>query len=175
MDEVELRNIMYTAQLGIPSPLVIRYPRGRGVNPEWRLPFSKIETGIAQELKRGNRLALLTIGPVGNVVAGVLEEMGQPEALGHYNMRFAKPLDETRLKEVFEHYEHIITVEDGCIAGGFGSAVLEYANSNGYRPPIKILGVPDSFLGHGTVEELHAQAGIDAAAIRNHINSILHA
>lgn len=175
MDEVELRNIMYTAQLGIPSPLVIRYPRGRGVKPDWRLPFRKIETGISEELKRGNRLALLTIGPVGNIVAGLLEEMGQPESLGHYNMRFAKPLDEKRLREVFEHYEHIITVEDGCISGGFGSAVLEYANNNGYRLPIKILGVPDSFLGHGTVEELHAQAGIDAAAIRNHINSILHA
>lgn len=175
MDEVELRNIMYTAQLGIPSPLVIRYPRGRGVKPDWRLPFRKIETGISEELKRGNRLALLTIGPVGNIVAGLLEEMGQPESLGHYNMRFAKPLDEKRLREVFEHYEHIITVEDGCISGGFGSAVLEYANNNGYRLPIKILGVPDSFLGHGTVEELHARAGIDAAAIRNHINSILHA
>lgn len=175
MNEVELRNMMYTAQLGTPSPLLIRYPRGRGVKPEWRLPFQKIETGVSQELQQGSRLALLTLGPVGNVVTGVLKELGQPETIGHYNMRFAKPLDENRLKAVFEHYEHIITVEDGCISGGFGSAVLEYANSKGYKQPIKILGVPDSFLEHGTVEELHARAGIDATAIRNLINTILHA
>ncbi len=175
MNEVELRNMMYTAQLGSSSPLVIRYPRGRGVKAEWRLPFQKIETGVAEELQKGSRLAFLTLGPVGNVVTGILKELGQPETIGHYNMRFAKPLDEKLLKAVFEHYEHVITVEDGCISGGFGSAVLEFANDKGYRQPIKILGVPDSFLEHGTVEELHSRAGIDAAAIRKHINTILHA
>jgi 1-deoxy-D-xylulose-5-phosphate synthase len=175
MNEVELRNMMYTAQLGMPSPLVIRYPRGRGCTTQWKLPFDKIETGLSEELKQGTRLALLTLGPVGNTVAGILEEMGQPETLGHYNMRFLKPLDEERLDTVFERYDHIITVEDGCISGGFGSAVLEYANKVKYKQPIKILGVPDRFLEHGTITELHAEAGIDAATIRNEINLVLHA
>ena len=175
MNEVELRNIMYTAQLGMPSPLVIRYPRGRGCTTQWKLPFDKIETGISEELKQGTRLALLTLGPVGNTVAGILEDMGQPETLGHYNMRFVKPLDEERLDTVFERYDHIITVEDGCISGGFGSAVLEYANKVKYKQPIKVLGVPDRFLEHGSITELHAEAGIDAATIRDEINLVLHA
>jgi 1-deoxy-D-xylulose-5-phosphate synthase len=166
---------MYTAQLGLSSPIAIRYPRGRGTTPDWKGPFNTVDIGISIELKRGSRLAILSLGHVGNMVCELLNTMGQPEALGHYNMRFAKPLDEAQLAFIFAHYEHVITIEDGCIAGGFGSAVLEYANKMHFQKPIKTLGVGDEFLEHGSIDELHADAGIDAAALRDHINTFLHA
>ncbi len=174
MNEPELRNILYTAQLGIDFPLAIRYPRGRGVTREWRQPFEKIPMATSVELKRGSRVAVLTIGPVGNTVSEVLEAMGHPKEVGHYNMRFVKPLDEARLRFIFGHYDQLVTVEDGCIPGGFGSAILEYANEMQYNQTIKVLGVADRFLGHGTIAELHAQAGIDAGAIRDLLNSLLY-
>ena len=170
MNETELRNMLYTAQQGLSGPLAIRYPRGRATTANWKQPFETIEMGRAQELKRGNQLAILTIGPVGNTVSAVLDEQDSPGAIGHYNMRFVKPLDADCLKSIFESYEALITVEDGCVAGGFGSAVLEYANACEYRHPIRVMGIGDSFLEHGTQEELQAEAGIDAAAIRRQIN-----
>lgn len=169
MDEVELRNIMYTAQQGLDLPIAIRYPRGRGAVFNWRQPFKTIELGTARELRRGNRLAILSIGPIGNVVKKAIEASSHPEEVGHYDMRFAKPLDTKTLDHVFTHYQYVATIEDGCKKGGFGSAVLEYANQKSVQKPIEIMGIGDSFMEHGTIEELHRLAGIDFDAILNFI------
>ncbi|MBT8314627.1 MAG: 1-deoxy-D-xylulose-5-phosphate synthase [Maribacter sp.] len=175
MNEVELRNIMYTAQLGLDYPIAIRYPRGRGVIANWQLPFDKIELGISQELKKGTTIAVLTIGHIGNTVKSVIDDLDRPEQVGHYNMRFIKPLDHNQLRLIFDHYKHIITVEDGCKTGGFGSAILEFANENAYKTPIEVLGIEDNFVEHGTIEELHELIGIDAKSIKRHINKIINA
>lgn len=174
MNEGELRNMLYTAQLGLPHPIFIRYPRGRGVSPNWQRPFQEIPVGIGQELRQGTHIAILSLGPCGHTVASVLDGISEKPCPGHYNMRFVKPLDEDLLHRIFQHYHHIITVEDGVTAGGFGSSVLEFANRENYRQSIHMLGIPDRFLEHGTQEELYRDAGIDAAAIRNQINRILH-
>ncbi len=175
MNELELRDMMYTVQLGISYSVVIRYPRGRGVIKQWRLPFKKMELGVSEELKIGSKIAVLTIGHIGNTVIDLIKELDHSGTIGHYNMRFVKPLDTERLQYIFETYEQIITVEDGCKIGGFGSAVLEFANTMGYRKPIEIFGVDDVFLEHGTVEELHKIAQIDSISIKNYINNILDA
>ena len=175
MNEVELRNIMYTAQLGLDYPIAIRYPRGRGVIGNWQLAFNKIAIGISQELKKGTTIAVLTIGHIGNTVQSVIDDLDLPERVGHYNMRFIKPLDHNQLRLIFDHYKHIITVEDGCKTGGFGSAILEFANENAYKTPIEVLGIEDNFVEHGTIEELHELTGIDAKSIKRHINKIINA
>ena len=175
MNEVELRNILFTAQEGVDFPLAIRYPRGRGVIRDWQQPFEKIPIGVSQELKRGSRIAVLSIGTIGNAVSEALRQLGQPGEVGHYNMRFVKPLDRKMLRFIFEHYEQLITVEDGCIAGGFGTAVLEYAGEMQYKQPVKILGVEDRFVEHGTVEQLHELAGIGPVAIREQLNKLINA
>ena len=174
MNERELRNMLYTAQLGLSHPLVIRYPRGRGVFPDWQLPFEEIPMGKGQPLREGTGIGIMSLGPCGNTVAGVLDEMPDCRNPGHYNMRFAKPLDEALLHQVFRQYQHIVTIEDGVAAGGFGSSILEFANREKYKQPVYVLGIPDRFLEQGTPEELYRDAGIDAAAIRNQINSILY-
>lgn len=175
MNEMELRDMMYTAQLGLRGPLVIRYPRGKGIHRNWKRPFTRMETGVSQELKRGSRIAVLTVGPIGNMVSDIIDSLGSPDSIGHYNMRFIKPLDQKQLRFILTHYEHIITVEDGCRAGGFGSAVLEFANEIKNNRTITIFGVKDQFLEHGEIEELYAETGIDAAAIKNCITEILNA
>jgi 1-deoxy-D-xylulose-5-phosphate synthase len=172
MNEVELRNIMYTAQLGLDGPIAIRYPRGKGTILNWRLPFEKIDIGKSVELKKGTKIAVLTVGPIGNSMTHMIEGLKSPQKVGHYNMRFIKPLDEDLLHEVFRHYQYIITVEDGSKIGGFGTAILEFANSHNYRNTIEIFGVPDSFIGHGTVEELQKLTKIDVLSIKNYINEI---
>lgn len=174
MNEIELRNIMYTAQLGISHPIAIRYPRGRGVLEHWQLPFEKIEIGSAEELKKGNKIAILSIGHIGNSIDKIVSESKHADALGHYNMRFVKPLDRKTLTKIFTSYEHIITIEDGCAIGGFGSAVLEFANAYGYKNPIQVFGLGDGFLEQGTIEELHGVAGIDPQSIEVYINSLFH-
>ena len=175
MNEIELRNIMFTAQIGLSHPIAIRYPRGRGVLAEWRGPFKKMAIGIAQELKNGTRIAILSIGHIGNMITEMLKEMQQPKEIGHYNMRFIKPLDEGRLKEIFSRYEHVITIEDGCKIGGFGSAILEFSNRNGVVRPIKIFGIEDSFIEHGTTEELHGIAEISLGKVKEYITPLLNA
>lgn len=172
MNETELRNIMYTAQLGLEGPIAIRYPRGRGTTLNWRLPFEKIEIGKSVELKKGTKIAVLTVGPIGNSMPNMIEGLESPEEVGLYNMRFIKPLDETLLHGVFRHYRHIITVEEGSKVGGFGTAILEFANSHNYRNTIEIFGIPDSFIGHGTVEELQKLTKIDVLSVKNYINEI---
>lgn len=173
MDEVELRNIMYTAQLGLNQPIAIRYPRGRGVSLDWKTPFTTIPIGVSKELKKGSKIAILSLGPLGNSVSDLIEAMGNPEAIGHYNMRFVKPLDKKCLQMVYETYDHIITIEDGCKMGGFGSAILEYANECKHLKPIKIFGIEDFFIAHGTVEELQQVAQIDPVSFMTYLNELL--
>ena len=169
MDEVELRNIMYTAQKGLDLPIAIRYPRGRGAVLNWRQPFQEIEMGTARELRSGKKTAILSIGPIGNEVVKAIEASSHPEEVGHFDMRFAKPLDTKTLDHVFARYEYVATIEDGCVKGGFGSAVLEYANQIKVAKPVTIMGISDNFVEHGTIEELHRLAGIDFDAILNFI------
>lgn len=173
MNEQELRNIMYTAQLGLAHPIAIRYPRGRGSETDWNLPFKKIPIGVSQVLKKGSAIAILSVGPIGNMVVQVIKELGSPTEVGHYNMRFVKPLDKAMLKQILETYQHIITIEDGCKIGGFGSAVLEYANELGVPKTLKIFGIEDVFVEQGTLQELHKLAQIDAVALKKYIKNIL--
>ncbi|WP_422084231.1 1-deoxy-D-xylulose-5-phosphate synthase [Ulvibacterium sp.] len=175
MNEVELRNIMFTAQLGVPGPIVIRYPRGRGTTLNWKQPFQEIAIGSSQELKRGSKIAILSVGPIGNRVGKVIDENDNDQQIGHYDMRFIKPLDTNRLEHIFQNYEHIITIEDGCKAGGFGSAILEKANEMRYQGRIHIFGIDDVFLQHGAMDELHQLAEIDATSLKNFLNRIFDA
>ncbi len=171
-NEMELRNIMYTAQLGLPNPIAIRYPRGSGTTVDWKLPFQEIAIGSSQELKKGSKIAILSIGPLGNRVGRVIDRNENNQQIGHYDMRFLKPLDTNRLDYIFQNYEHIITIEDGSKAGGFGSAILEKANEMKYTTQIHMLGIDDVFLEHGTVDELQQLAELDANSLRNLLNRI---
>jgi 1-deoxy-D-xylulose-5-phosphate synthase len=173
MNEAELRNIMYTAQLGLPHPIAIRYPRGRGVTVDWRSPFEEIALGTARKLRKGTRLAVLTIGHMGNMLSEVIASMPERNLIGHYDMRFVKPLDTQTLSAIFKQHAHILTVEDGCKMGGFGSAILEYANAIGAKNHITILGIDDVFIEQGTVDQLQKKAKIDADTIKNQIRFIL--
>ena len=174
MNEIELRDIMYTAQLGLGHPIAIRYPRGRGVILDWQQDFKKIPIGISQELKKGTKIAVLSIGHIGNMVGSLLKGLKDNHLIGHYNMRFVKPLDTVMLHKIFSTYEQVITIEDGCKIGGFGSAILEYANEIHSFVPVKIFGIEDIFLEHGTVEELQKMAKIDISTLKNYINNLLN-
>lgn len=174
MDEHELRRMMYTAQLPGKGSFVIRYPRGNGVLVDWKCPLEEIEVGKGRKLHDGNDVAVLSVGPLGNDVAGIIKEHEASDAavkisIAHYDMRFVKPLDEAILHEVGKKFKRIVTVEDGARNGGFGSAVLEWMSDNGYMPSIKRLGLPDQFIEHGTVPELREIAGIDKESIRKSV------
>lgn len=158
---IELRNIMFTAQKGINFPIAIRYPRGRCKLLNWKTSYKTIEIGKGICLKEGKNIAVLSIGTTANTVTDVIENNSKFETIGHYDMRFVKPLDKSLLHSIFNNYKAIITIEDGTIIGGFGSAILEYANTNNYKIPIEILGVKDKFTQHGTVEELKAINGLN--------------
>ncbi len=174
MNEVELRNLMYTAQLDNKGPFAIRYPRGRGVTADWKQPMQEIIVGKGRKLRDGDDLAILSIGHVGNFAGEAIEELeAQNYNIAHYDMRFVKPLDEQLLHEVGRKYKHIITVEDGTIKGGFGSAVLEFLNENGYKTLVKRLGVPDRFIEHGTQEELYRECGYDVQGIIKEIKTLI--
>lgn len=167
MNEQELRNLMYTSQLpSTTNPFVIRYPRGEGVMPEWRTPFEKIEIGKGRKLKDGKGIAILSFGHPGNFAASAIRDV-KAEGInpGHYDMRFVKPIDAELLHEVFSKYNKIITIEDGTIVGGFGSAILEFMNEHGYKADVKILGIPDRLVEHGTPKQLYEEIGLDANAI----------
>ncbi|MBU2905074.1 1-deoxy-D-xylulose-5-phosphate synthase [Arenibacter algicola] len=174
LNEIELRDIMFTAQLGLGQPIAIRYPRGRGVTLDWKQKFNKIPIGISQELKKGTKIAVLSIGHIGNMVGELLKSVNDRDQIGHYNMRFVKPLDTIMLQKIFSTYENVITIEDGCKMGGFGSAILEYANEMHSFVPIKIFGIEDIFIEQGTVEELHKIAKIDISTLKNYINNLLN-
>ncbi|HDZ15431.1 hypothetical protein LCGC14_1371300 [marine sediment metagenome] len=174
MNETELRNIMYTAQLGLQHPIAIRYPRGRGVQVDWQTPYESIEIGSSRELRKGSKIAVLSIGNMGHLVTESMA-MLDTDCIGHYDMRFVKPLDKKRLYTIFETYEYVITIEDGCKAGGFGSAVLECANDMGHANKIIILGIDDIFLEHGTTEELYREARIDALSLKDQLKILIDA
>lgn len=171
MNEVELRNIMFTAQLGLQHPIAIRYPRGRGVTKDWKQPFKKIEIGNSEELKKGTEIVVLSIGHIGNMVASVLDDFGDRK-IGHVNMGFVKPLDTNKLMSIFNKYSTIVTIEDGCKIGGFGSAILEFANANSFTNKVHILGIDDVFVQHGNVEQLHELNNIGANSFKAFIESL---
>jgi 1-deoxy-D-xylulose-5-phosphate synthase len=175
MNESELRNLMFTAQSENNTlPFVIRYPRGEGVMVNWRTPFEEIVVGKGRKIKDGDDVAILSFGHPGNFVTTAIREL-RTQGLNpaHYDMRFVKPIDEEMLHEVFSKFDKIITVEDGTIIGGFGSAVAEFMALNGYKADIKMLGIPDRLVEHGTLKELHRECGYDAAGIAEAVRAML--
>lgn len=175
-DEKELRRMMYTAQLPGMGPFVIRYPRGRGRLTEWHCPLEKVEVGTARKLKPGKDLAVLTIGPIGNLAADAIEKAEKELSgvqIAHYDMRFLKPIDEKALLEIAQTFDKIITLENGTRKGGLGSAVLEFMADNGFTPQVKVLGLPDEFVEHGSVPELLRLTGLDTDSIYNDIKTML--
>ena len=175
MNEAELRNLMYTAQLESTGlPFVIRYPRGEGVMPEWKTELKEVQIGKGRKLKDGEEIAVLSFGHPGNFAASAIREVKQYGInAGHYDMRFAKPLDEEMLHEVFTRYSKIITVEDGTVVGGFGSAVLEFMSRHNYHAQVKMLGIPDRIVEHGTLKELHRECGYDLNAIAETLREMM--
>ncbi len=172
-NEVELRNIMFTAQLDLKYPIAIRYPRGRGRMMDWKQPFSEIGIGKGIQLKEGTALAILSVGTIANSVSEAIELIDNPELVSHVDMRFVKPLDEVLLHTVFKTHTSIITIEDGVISGGFGSAVLEFAMHHNYHVPIKCLGIPDEFVEHGSTDELFKSVRLDSKSIKAIIDAQL--
>lgn len=167
MNEIELRNLMYTAQLESTTlPMVIRYPRGEGVLPDWKAPFAKIDIGTGRKLKDGDTIAILSIGHPGNFATQAVRNLKTYGInAAHYDMRFVKPLDEEMLHEVFSKYSKVITVEDGTTIGGFGSAILEFMAAHQYNADVRMLGIPDRLVEHGTLKQLHRECGYDAQGI----------
>jgi len=171
-DEIDLRNILYTASLGLNQPIAIRYPRGRGKFADFRKQvlenrFQNIEIGKAHVLKSGSKMAILSTGFIGNNVSLALNSISNSDKIAHYDFGFVKPLDEKLLHEIFTTFDTVITIEDGIIKGGFGSAIIEFAAENNYRKTIKTLGIPDSFIEHGTIEELQQICGIDVKSLKD--------
>lgn len=171
MNEAELRNLMYTAQLPrSEQAFTIRYPRGQGVMPNWRTRMEEIKIGTGRKLRDGEEIAILTIGHIGNYAVEVCNKFQKKKiAIAHYDMRFVKPLDEALLHEIFFRYKKLITIEDGCIQGGFGSAVLEFMSDNNYTAEIKRLGIPDLVIEHGEQKQLHQECGFDPEGIEKAI------
>ena len=173
MDEHELRHLMYTAQLPDKGPFVIRYPRGCGVLTDWRCPMQELPVGRGRKLFDGEDTAVLSLGPMGNVVAKVVRELREEGiSVAHYDMRFLKPIDEDILREVGTTCRRIVTVEDGVIRGGLGSAVIEYMADHNLHPEVIRLGLPDKFVEHGTPEELYHIVGLDAENIKKKISGL---
>ncbi len=175
-DEQELRRLMYTAQLPDQGPFVIRYPRGRGVLTNWECPLEAVEVGKGRKLKDGSDLAVITIGPIGNTAAKAITEAENTHncSIAHYDLRFLKPLDEALLHEIGKKFSRIITIEDGVLKGGMGSAVLEFMSDNNYTPMVKRMGIPDHFIQHGPVNALYSICGIDQTGIYNTLIHILN-
>ena len=171
MNEHELRRLMYTAQLPDKGPFVIRYPRGRGVLTDWKCPLEELPIGKGRKLKEGKDMAVITLGPIGNLAAKAIEraEQASGKSIAHYDLRFLKPLDEAMLHEIGKQFKQVITIEDGALNGGMGSAVLEFMADNNYQPNISRIGIPDNFIEHGTVPELYKICGMDEESIVNKI------
>ena len=166
---------MYTAQLPDKGTFVIRYPRGRGVLTDWHCDFEEIPVGKGHLLRKGNDIAVLSIGPIGNQVSKAIQELQEeqfPYSVAHYDMRFLKPIDEEILEEVGQRFKYVITIEDGIRNGGMGSAVVEWMSDHQYTPRIVRLGLPDRFVEHGSVAELQSLLGIDCAGIKKAIKEI---
>ena len=167
MDEHELRKLMFTAQLPDQGPFAIRYPRGRGVKVDWKCPLEAVQVGKGRKLKEGKDIAVLTLGPLGNEAAKAIASAEQKsgKSIAHYDLRFLKPLDEEMLDEIGQNYTSVVTVEDGTLKGGMGSAILEFMSDRGYTPTVRRIGIPDAFVQHGTPKELYQLCGMDAESI----------
>ena len=174
MNEHELRKLMYTAQLPNKGPFAIRYPRGRGVLVDWECPLEEVEVGKGRKLKEGKDIAVLSLGPIGNEAMNAIAsaEAKSGKSIAHYDLRFLKPLDEGMLDEIGKNYTSIVTIEDGVLKGGMGSAILEYMADHGYTPKIRRIGIPDCFVQHGTPNELYKICGMDATSIENVLLSL---
>lgn len=169
-DERELRRLMFTAVQPDMGTFVIRYPRGKGSLVDWRCPLETVEVGKGRLMRKGNDVAFLTLGPIGKVMESVIDEAEkQGVSVAHYDMRFLKPIDTDILREVGEKFKYVITLEDGCVTGGLGSAVVEYMVENGYTPHVKVMGIPDKFIEHGTPEELYRVCGMDKDSVLSSI------
>jgi 1-deoxy-D-xylulose-5-phosphate synthase len=169
LNEIGLQNILYTAQLGLDHPIAIRYPRGRGVISDWQRKnfgnYEKIKIGSANCLQHGTETAVLSNGPIGKNVTSALSNLNNPDAIAHYDFAFVTPLDEKELHSIFNTFKKIITIEDGVVKGGFGSAILEFAAKNKYTTTIQLLGIPGEFIEHGTVEQLQQYCNIDIKSL----------
>lgn len=174
MNESELRNMMFTAQLPEGGPFVIRYPRGQGVLPNWKTPFEQLEIGKGRKICDGEDVAILTIGHIGNYAAEACSKLNDSDIFpAHYDVRFIKPLDEALLHEVFSKFKKVITVEDGCLPGGFGSSIVEYMTDHGYSAQVVRLGIPDTIIEHGEPERLHKECGYDVESIKAAVIKLL--
>ena len=174
-NEIELRNLMFTAQQHDMGPFVIRYPRGKGTVVDWRQPMKSLAIGKGECLKGGKDLAVISIGTMANPVQKAIEKVEKEynASVAHYDIRFLKPLDELMLHEIAKKFRQIITIEDGILQGGFGSAVLEFMSDHNYSIQVKRLGIPDSFIEHGTPDELYSMLGLDIESIKKHISDSL--
>lgn len=168
-DAVALRNMMYTVQLGLDFPIAIRYPRGRGHLINWKQPFKAIEIGKGECLKQGKDVAILSIGTMAKNVEDAITNLG----VSHYDMAFVKPLDEALLHKIFKTYQAVVTIEDGTVVGGFGSNILAFANSNGYKQHIEVLGIADKFIEHGSVHQLQQLQHLDSVSIKQKVEHLL--
>ena len=168
-NEIELRNIMYAAQKGLQHPIAIRYPRGRGVTPNWKSEFKAIEIGTGVQLNQGDNLAILSVGAISNTVSKAIEELN----CAHYDMRFVKPLDEPLLHTVFKNHSTLITLEDGVVSGGFGSAILEFAATHNYKNDVILKGIPDAFTEHGSVNTLYETLELDPFHLKQFISDLI--
>lgn len=174
MNEEELRNLMFTAQAENDGPFSIRYPRGNGVMTEWKTPLKKVKIGTGRRVKNGDDVAILTIGHIGNYAVKATESLAKEGLeIAHYDMRFVKPIDELLLHEVFSKFKKVITVENGCVQGGMGSAVLEFMADNNYQAEVKRLGIPDKFIEHGTQDELYNECFFNDEAIVETVKSLI--
>lgn len=169
-NEIELRNMLYTAQLGkLKNPLAIRYPRGRGDILNWQVPFKETQIGKGEQLKKGKKIAILSIGAIAKNVTEAIQSLN----ISHYDMHFVKPLDQSLLHDIFSKYDVIITIENGTIIGGFGSGIAEFKALNNYKNTLKILGIPDTFIEQGTIAELEEKTGISAKQIKLFVETYL--
>ena len=172
-NEIELRNILYTAQLGLKKPIAIRYPRGKGNITNWKQAFKKIEIGKGIQLKVGKSIAILSVGTIANNIKDAINICKESNEFAHFDMRFIKPIDNDLLHSIFKNYKTVITIEDGTIKGGFGSAVLEFAAENNYKKTIKTLGIPDEFIEHGSILTLQEEYGLDIKSLVIEFNNII--
>ena len=172
-NEIQLRQLLYTAQSGLKNPMIIRYPRGRGVLKEWKVPFEKMRIGKGFQLKEGSAIAVLSIGNMAENVKMAISGLNEESKIAHYDMLFVKPLDEKLLSDILNNFTKILTVEDGVTQGGFGSAVLEFAAKRNFNAEIINLGIPDRFIEHGKVKELQEIAGIHVEGIRKKLKAMI--
>ena len=172
-NEIELRNILYTAQLGLKNPIAIRYPRGTGNIIDWQQPFAAIEIGRGVCLKEGKNIAVLSVGTIAKNVSDAIDLLDNKSEIAHYDMRFVKPLDASLLHTIFKTYSTLITIEDGAISGGFGSAILEFAASQNYKNNVILKGIPDTFIEHGSVNKLHETLELDSQHLKQFISDLI--